>query len=176
MYLSFFSSGFSSLPSSGKIGSVTAADTHSGKYNKIAMGTERDETKISKVDDSDVETENKGNVEGNQIKIANGPTITQGEKDFSKRQEKQRDVSDNESNSEDSEDEGAEHQQEVAEKPVLNINVPSDSVSDVENQLKNLAIAPSRDDKEELCERSPMGNERQRVRSNPPYPVSYPAV
>ena len=153
------------------------------------MGTEWDETNISKVDDSDgdetyVQTENKEN-EGNvilpsrgkedQINIANGVTITQGE-DFSKRQEKQRDVLDNESSNEDSEDEGAEHQQEVVEKPVLNINVPSDSVSDVENQLKNLAIAPSRDDKEELCERSPMGNERQRVRSNPPYPVSYPAV
>jgi hypothetical protein len=135
-------------------------------------------------------TENKENE-------TNGIIVTQREKDFSKRQEKQRNLSDDESSSEDSDNECQENKEEVARKPMLNINIPcgavSDvenqlqnltithnipcgAVSDVENQLQNLAITQSEEGKGDLCERSPMGNERQRVRSDPPYPVSYPVI
>jgi hypothetical protein len=193
LYLSFFPSGFSKLPSSddcnGKIGTVTVADTDCGKY-KIAMAPESGETKISKGDDDTGRNEtalvtenyekevtvivpNKGRE--NEIKIANGVSVTEREKDFSKRQDKGRDLLDDESSDEDRENGCAEHQ-EVTKTLVLNINILPDSVSDVENQLKNLAITQSGGDKGDLCERSPMGNERHRVRSDPPYPVSYLAM
>jgi len=174
----FFLSGFSKLPSSddcsGKIGTVFVTDTDSDKC-KMAVGAESGKTKISKGADSDrnktiVVTENKENEE--DIGIANKVIVTQREKDFSKRQEKQRDLSDEESSNEDSDNECTENKDELTRKLVLNINIPSDSVSDVENQLKNLAITQSGDGKGDLCARSPMGSERPRVRGDPPYPVS----
>jgi hypothetical protein len=142
----------------------------------MAVGPENGKAKISKDADSDrnkttVMTENKEN-EGN-VSIANKVIVTQREKDFSKRQEKQRDLSDDDSSSEDSEDECTENKEELTRKPVLNVNIPSDSVSDVENQLKNLEITQSEDGKGVLCERSPMGSDRHRVRGDLPYPVSY---
>jgi hypothetical protein len=145
----------------------------------MAVGAESDSTKISKDADSDrnkttVVTENKGN-EAN-VSIANKVIVNQREKDFSKRQEKQRDLSDDDSSNEDSENECTEYKEELTRKPILNINIPSDSVSDVENQLKNLEITQSGDGKGDLCERSPMGSERHRVRCDPPYPVSYPVI
>jgi hypothetical protein len=163
---------------------VTLADVDCGKY-KIAMGAESDGTEISKGTDTRsngtaVVTENEVNIivpdkgRQDQIKIANGVGITQSEKDFSKRQEKQRDLSDDDSN--DSENECTEPQEEETKKPVLNINIAPDSVSDVESQLKNLAITQSGGDTADLCERSPMGNERLRVRSDLPYPVSYVVI
>lgn len=174
-----FSSVFSKLTSSddrsGKIATVYVTDSDSGKC-KMAVDAESGKTKISKDADSDrnktiVVTENKENEA--DIGIANNVVVTQREKDFSKRQEKQRDLSDDDSSNEDSDNEYTENKEELTRKTVLNINIPSDSVSDVENQLKNLAITKLGDDKGDLCERSPMGSERHRVRCDPPYPVSY---
>jgi hypothetical protein len=144
----------------------------------MAVGVESDKAKISKDVDSDrnkttVVTENKENEA--IVSFANKVIVTQREKDFSRRQEKQRDLSDDSGN-EDSENECAENEEELTRRLVLKINIPSDSVSDVENQLKNLAITQLRDDKGDLCERSPMGSERHRVRGDPPYPVSYPVI
>ena len=191
--LSFFSSGFSELPANddrnGRIGTVSVADTDSGKC-KMAMGTESGKTKISKDGDSDMNKttdvtkikENEANVSitskgrDDKIKMANGVIVTQREKDFSKKQEKQREMLDYDSSNEDSENECTENREEVTRKSILNINIPSDSVSDVENQLKNLAITESGDGKGDLCERSPMGSERHRVRSDLPYPVSCPVI
>lgn len=173
-----FSSGFSKLPSndehSGKIGTVYVTDTDSGKC-KMAVGAESDKTKISKDVNSDrnktIVTENKENEA--DVGIANKVIVTQRENDFSERQAKQRDVLDVDSSNEDSDNECTENKEELTRKPVLNINIPSDAVSDVENQLKNLAITQLGDGKGDLCERSPMGSERYRVRGEPPYPVSY---
>lgn len=173
----------------GQIGTVSVADTDSGKC-KMAMGTESGKTKISKDADSDINKttdvpENKENEadvsiarkgRDDKIKIANGVIVAQREKDFSKKQEKQREMSDDDSSNEDSEDECTENREEATRKSVLNINIPSDSVCDVENQLKNLAITESGDGKGDLCERSPMGSERHRVRTDLPYPVSYPVI
>jgi hypothetical protein len=144
----------------------------------MAVGVESDKAKISKDVNSyrnktTVVTENK-ETEAN-VSFANKVIVTQREKDFSRRQEKQRDLSDDSGN-EDSENECAENEEELTRKLVLNINIPSDSVSDVENQLKNLAITQAGCDKGDLCERSPMGSERHRVRGEPPYPVSYPLI
>jgi len=164
------------LPSSddrsGKIGTVYVTDSDSGKC-KMAVGAESGKTKISKDADSDrnktiVVTENKENEA--DIGIANKVIVTQREKDFSRRQEKLRDPSDDDSSNEDSDNECTENKEELTRKPVLNNNIPSDSVSDVENQLKNLAITQSGDGKGDLCERSPMVSERHRVRSDLPYP------
>ena len=154
-------------------------DTDSGKC-KMAVGAESEKTKISKDADSDrnkttVVPENKEN-EAN-VSIANKVIVTQKEKDFRKRHEKQRDLSDDDSSSnEDSENECIENKEELTRKPVLNVNIPSDSVSDVENQLKNLEITQSEDGKGDLCARSPMGSDRHRVRCDLPYPVSYPLI
>jgi len=164
------------LPSSddrsGKIDTVDVTDPDSGNC-KMAVGAESGKTKVSKDSDSDrnktvVVNENKENEA--DITIANKVIVTQREKDLSKRQEKQRDLSDDDSSNEDSDSECAENKDELTRKPVLNINIPCDSVSDVENQLKNLAITQSGDGKGDLCERSPMGSERHRVRGDLPYP------
>jgi len=158
---------------------VYVTDTDSGKC-KMAVGAESEKTKISKDADSDrnkttVVPENKEN-EAN-VSIANKVIVTQKEKDFHKRHEKQRDLSDDDSSSnEDSENECIENKEELTRKPVLNVNIPSDSVSDVENQLKNLEITQSEDGKGDLCARSPMGSDRHRVRCDLPYPVSYPLI
>jgi len=157
---------------------VYVTDTDSGNC-KMAVGAESGKAEISKDADSDrngttVVTENKEN-EAN-VSIPDKVIVTQREKDFSKRQEKQRDLSDDDSSNEDSENECTENEEELTGKLVLNINIPSDSVSDVENQLKNLEITQSGDGKGDLCERSPMGSERHRVRGDPPYPVSYPVI
>jgi len=144
----------------------------------MAVGAESGKSKVSKDSDSDrnktvVVNENKEN--GADISIANKVIVTQREEGLSKRQEMQRDLSDDDSSNEDSDNECAENKDELTRKPVLNINIPCDSVSDVENQLKNLAITQSEDGKGDLCERSPMGNDRPRVRGVP-YPVSYPLI
>jgi hypothetical protein len=144
----------------------------------MAVGAESGKTKISKDANSDrnktaVVTENKEN-EAN-VSVANKVIVTQREKDLSKMQEKQRDLSDDDSSNEDSENECTENKEELTRKPVVNINIPSDSISDVENQLKNLEITQSGDGKGDLCERSQMGSDRQHVRDLP-YPVSYPMI
>ena len=145
---------------------------------KMAVGAESGKTKVSEDADSDrnktvVVDENKENEADSTI--ANKVIVTQREKDLSKRQEKRRDLSDDDSSSEDSDSECAENKDELTRKPVLNINIPCDSVSDVENQLKNLAITQSGDGKGDLCERSPMGGNRHHVHVGP-YPVSYPLI
>jgi hypothetical protein len=139
-------------------------DKDSDKCN-MAMGTDSGKEADSDRNQTTVVTEN----EENEVVVAQ-------REDFTKRQEKQRDLSDDESGSEDSENECVENRKEVARMPVLNINIPCDSVSDVQNQLQNLAITQSEDGQGDLCERSPMGNERPRVRGDPPYPVSYPVI
>jgi hypothetical protein len=145
----------------------------------MAVGAESGKTKTSKDADSDrnkttVVTESKENEA--DVSIANKVIVTQREKDFSKRQEKQSDLSDDDSSNEDSENECTESKEEMTRKPVLNMNIISDPVSDVESRLKNLEITQSGDGKGELWERSPMVSERQRVRGEPPYPVSYPVI
>jgi hypothetical protein len=161
--------------------------TDSGK-NKIAMATDIDKNKMT------FETENKENEVTNskgrkeQIQRPNETSVAKTEEDFINKQEKQEGLSDDGDG--DSEDRTELHNEEVPKKPVLEVNIPSASISDIEIQLKKLeitnsetksiegklkelAISQPADDTGKLCERSPVGNEKHCRQSYHPYSVSF---
>jgi hypothetical protein len=146
--------------------SKVATDIGSGR-NNFADGTE------SKEKETDI-TVDKGRIK----KIDNQATLGKREKDLSGSHVKEKhpsgDCNNNEENGED-----------ACQKPKE--DVPSISVSDVEIRLKNLEITPSETKnievklkkltvtlpEGELCERSPIGNEKCRRNNYSPYSVSF---
>jgi hypothetical protein len=181
---------FSIVPpsDSGKNRIATVTGTYSGK-NTITMGTDNGKNRIATETDSGKNKiadsiENKDNEmitnsKGRKKQIENQATVTEREKDFSSRHEKQKELSEDYSSSEENGEDECQEQKE---------DVPSISVSDVEIQLKNLEITPCETKniegqlkklaislpEGELCERSPMGNDKHHRNNYNPYVVSSP--
>jgi hypothetical protein len=198
------SSAFRTVPPSdsvqNRIETVTGAGTYSGKdritmgtdngKNRISIGTDSAKCKIAegidsgknKIADSTDNKENEmslTNSKGIKKQVENRGSDDNREKDFSSSHEKQKELSEDCSNNEENDEDERQEQKE---------EVPSVSVSDIEIQLKNIEITPCETKNierqletlaisvpaGELCERSPVGNEKRYSNNYCTYAVSSP--
>ncbi|XP_023727597.1 uncharacterized protein LOC111875517 isoform X2 [Cryptotermes secundus] len=156
-----------------------AMDTENGR-NRIATGTDSAKSRIvkgidsceNKVADNTANKENETsltNSEAIKMETENEATCTKRDKDSSSRREKKKDLPEDFSNSEENgEDECQEQKEKVPsvsvsddEIQMKNFEITASETKNIEGQLKKLAISVP----EELCERSPMGNEKCHINS-----------
>jgi hypothetical protein len=186
------SSAFRTVPPNDRGKNRIAPETEAGMYSdkkRIATGTDSAKSKIiagidsgkNKIADS---TENKENEmrltksKGMKKQIENQATGTKREINFSSRHEKEKDLSEDFSNNEENGEDQCQEQEEVppisvsdVEIQLKNVEMTDCETKNIEGQMKKLAISVPEG---ELCECSPMLNEKRHINNYSQYAVSSP--
>jgi hypothetical protein len=145
--------------------------------SKIVEGIKGGKNKLADIRENKENEMSLTNSKGIKKQIENQSTDTKRENDFSSRRDKQKDLSEDYRNSGKNGEDACQEQKEEdpsisisdVEIQMKNIKIAACETRNIEGQLKKLEISvPER----ELCERSPMGNEKRHIHNYSPYAVS----